>query len=413
MTIEKHMLLPSRKALAARLVHIEASLPLEGQFNNDNALGTYRELDFKLGRILEEESKKQRKNRLNNNNEILDASLNHFLGRLRKHARADLEDHPRLYKILRRAMSAEAKKMACVPCSTRAPQVCDGGKYDDELVSLGGACVAPLKEMFELARDIAVHYYKTYGTLMSGNPEVVFVTRYENDKPHDFPVDFYVGGLTDYADSPLLTRARVALLIQSEHFDTATYLSSLYALFHECFVHAFQGITPKIPKRTAAKPEERFTEGWMDWVAIKVLEKVLDGEASVPFSNLRFIPEKRAHAQDFHRARIKTTGAQISQYAGQLSNGAKTAEKVLRVFENYPKPGFDPWRSFLQLSFDLNMMSDFTADQRDNLVGALQYLEENRQRHTILCRKITKYLVDNNLREFIDAMQQLKTTWAH
>src|ERR1043166_6930963 len=127
MTIEKHMLLPSRKALAARLVHIEASLPLEGQFNNDNALGTYRELDFKLGRILEQESKKQRKNRLNNNNEILDASLNHFLGRLRKHARADLEDHPRLYKILRRAMGAEAKKMACIPGRTRAPQVCDGG----------------------------------------------------------------------------------------------------------------------------------------------------------------------------------------------------------------------------------------------------------------------------------------------
>jgi len=207
-------------------------------------------------------------------------------------------------------------------------------------------------------------------------------------------------------------------LIPAEKFDIPAYLSSLYALFHECLAHAFHAITPKLSKRAGVLPEDRFVEGWMDWVAMKVLEEVLDGTGLVNLpSSLRFLPQRRDHAQDLHRARTKTTGTEISELACQLSTGRSAAMKVFEILKNRGAECPDPWSSFLQLSFDLNMMSDFTEDQRESFVTTLDFLEENdhqvqpNPRHYMLAGIITKYLRNKDIRQFIDSVIELKSKW--
>lgn len=416
MILEDHMLLPSRKVLAARLVQIEAALPLEE--DGAHAQIPYRELDRKLVQFFEQESLKPKKDsRLKNNTVRLDESLDYFVKRLSGSAKADLTDHPKLFNTLKRALKTEAGRMACDACSKLAPIVCNGGKFDVRILNDGGACVKSLREMFEVAHTVARHYYTTYGSLPLGNAQVVFDTKYENDKPHDFPIEIYVGGLTVFDDSPSQTLARVVLVIPAEHFDTAAYLSSLYVLFHECFAHVFQDITPKLPERDEVLPEDsdRFTEGWMDWVAYEVFEQVLKGAGLVSLSSMRFIGSKLDHGIDFHRARVKTTGPQVSKDAGRRDVGREAARRVYEVFKNRLEP--DPWRRFLQLSFDLNVMSDFNLYDREDFVTALRFLEENDHqaepsvRHNILAGEITKYLKHNDIREFIDSVLRLKKKW--
>ncbi|MEK6336954.1 MAG: hypothetical protein AABM67_18680 [Acidobacteriota bacterium] len=421
MNVEEHILLSGRKALAARLVQIEAALPLEARFRRESAEIAYARLDLKLKDIFPQE-----KEQLDNNEIRLDVSLDTLIGRLQFFAQGDLLKQPQLFDDLQQALDQRAKRMACDACSKLAPLVCNGGVRDDEIVSLGGACLAPLKDMFDIAHNVGRHYYVTRGTLMTGNPDVVFATekfsqKNPHHKPHDLPVDYFINGETVYADTPGLTRARVVLKVPVEAFDTNTYLSTLYILFHECIVHAFHAITSTAQTRVGPKPEDRFVEGWMDWVSYEVLNEVLSGTGLVKAPvNLRFLRQRRDRAFDFHLARVKCQGpsmAPFSQLASQRATGKSAATKVLDLFKNRPKDCTDPWKKFLQLSFDLNMMSDFDEDQRETFVTMLDFLEDDDRapdlspQHNILAGIVTNYLRNNNIRRFIDSVLALKTRW--
>src|SRR5262249_6807929 len=151
------------------------------------------------------------------------------------------------------------------------------------------ACLAPLEEMFEIAHQIARYYYRAHG--MTGNPKVIFGTENFSPKrpPHDLPVRFFINGETKYLDQPGQMRAKVVLTIPVRAFDTNTYLSPLYILFHECIVHSFRAVTSATARR-GTKDEDRFLEGWMDWISFELLSELLNGNWPIRRRwNLRFL----------------------------------------------------------------------------------------------------------------------------
>src|SRR2546429_5258640 len=122
MSVEEHILLSGRKALAARLVQIEAMLPLQPKFNRQSAEVAYTGLDRKLKDIFKDEEKQ-----LNDDAIRLDVSLDTLLQRLQLYAQAELFKQPQLFSDLQQALGHRAKKMACDTCSAFYPLVCNNG----------------------------------------------------------------------------------------------------------------------------------------------------------------------------------------------------------------------------------------------------------------------------------------------
>jgi len=418
MSVQPHILLAERKALAARLVQIEATLPLGHQFRAQSVEIAFENLDRKLKDIFHLE-----RSQLKDDKVPLDQVLSVCLERLRLSAEVDLLDKTQLAHDLRIALEARAGMVKCADC-TQLSTICNGGRKDNIIVSAGGACLAPLRQMFEFAETTARHYYSTIGTQMQGDPEVVFASEawpvpeepgVPALKPHDFPVEYYVNGLTSYEDSASQTLARVSLIIPAEMFNTVTYLSTCYVLFHECLVHAFHALNPRVI-RVGPKPQDRFIEGWMDWISYKVLAQVLEGVGEVSPPPLRFLNLRREHAQDFHKARVRYWDPAPATLARDRYAGKNVAKKVFAVFKSRPDLCRDPWREFLRTSFDLNMMSSFDNDQREAFVRLFNFLDDDpldppSPRHNILTGIISNYLRYKNLPGLVDQVLALKPQW--
>jgi hypothetical protein len=354
----------------------------------------------------------QGKSQIDDDTIHLDTSLTSLLGRLQYFAQGDLYDKPALFSELKNAIDLRAGAMSCVRCSQFPPQVCNGNPdVDDQIVNAGAACLAPLAEMFDIANAIARHYYFRYGTSMDGNPEVFFGTENFSHsqskpdvKPHDLPVRFFVNGETMYFDQPGQMRAKVVLKIPVRAFDTNTYLSTLYILFHECIVHAFRAINPEA-SRTGTKDEDRFVEGWMDWISFEILTQVLNGDWPILRRwNLSFLRARQDRALRFHMARIDPESS--SKFASSRATGRSAAIKVSNFFKSAcPKP----WEKFLQMSFDLNMMSDFDEATRESFVTVLDFLEDFPEEHKIIADLLTKYLQTNDLPALINSVVPLES----
>jgi hypothetical protein len=316
-----------------------------------------------------------------------------------------------LFSELKNALDLRGKAMSCTLCSKFPPNVCNGTDEDDQIVNAGAACLAPLEEMFDIAHAIARHYYRKYGTLMSGNPEVVFGTENFSQskpdvRPHDLPVRFFVNGETKYFDQPPEMHAKVVLKIPVRAFDTNTYLSTLYILFHECIVHAFRAIFPKA-SRSGTKDEDRFVEGWMDWISFEILSKVLNGDWPILRRwNLSFLRARQDRALRFHVARIDPDSEFCSKFASSRATGRSAAIKVSNFFKSACSK---PWEKFLQMSFDLNMMSDFDEGKRESFVTVLDFLEDFPEEHEIIANLLTKYLQTNDLQALINSVVPLES----
>jgi hypothetical protein len=409
--IQGHIPLVKKKVLAARLVQIEASLPLEREFREKRAGTEYEELDYELPNYWN----KTQAEPLKHNSVPLDVSVSELISRLDASARTKLEgDFPELLTDLQTAIKRRASHISCERCSPLHPRICDGGGDDDEITSRGGVCIAPLKKMFDLALLVSRAYYTHYGTLLNEDtaPEVVFSTHPSPSKPHDLPVDYFINGAVWYEDQPDRNRSRVEFILPAELFDRPTYLSALYIPFHECIAHAFHALTPKVERRKEANPDNRFEEGWMDWVASQVLRETIDREglAATLQYDLPHSHKRRDETQFFHLARVKThqfnnrrkrvEGGSVSEHAYQRQTGKNAAIKLFTLLRNHPKDCPDHWERFLQISFDLNMMSDF-ADVSEDFVTVIDFLEEDQELDDKIGDTILKYLKTNDIHELI------------
>jgi hypothetical protein len=412
----RHIMLLERKVLAARLVQIEAALPLEPKFKRLAADLAYARLDKEPPLIFIKEKPKLEEDKIQ-----LDDSLASFLDRLQSFAQVELADNQALLSDLKHALVLRATAMACASCSKFPPQVCNGTDIDLQIVNAGAACLAPLEEMFDIAHEIARHYYVAHG--MSENPEVIFGTqnfcqREPHVTPHGLPVPYFVDGETKYMDEAGQMRARVVLKIPVRAFDIDTYLSTLYVLFHECIVHAFRCITSGAPRR-GTKDADRFLEGWMDWISFEILKRILGGMWPISRPRtLKYLTERLHRATRFHEARFVVNTPSGSESISRLASGRETGRKAaIKVHNLFQNRGADAWEKVLKMSLELNMMSSFDSDKREAFVSVLDFLQDDDNakdlppEHDIVAGIVTKYLLDNDLQDLINSAMQLESEW--
>ncbi|HWS87527.1 MAG TPA: hypothetical protein VN282_11220 [Pyrinomonadaceae bacterium] len=387
-----HIPLSQRKALCGRLSYYDAFQSHELELYADSAAAEVESFCQQFFAQLDLESRKDAQQRVKESDSSetrqplthLDVSLRSVLDRFKQILPAVLLEPQSV--VTQRLLPAIENTVAGISCQGCTPfgRVCEGvsDAEDDEIVSAAGLCVRQLRQMFDLALEVAHSYYVTHGSLFprENPPEVVFSTlQFESEvDSHNAAANRYGGGLTIYF--PIVARAQVQLHLYIQKFDLETYKSVLYLLFHECIAHAFHGIHPDPKKRVKTEPYERYAEGWMDWVAYKILEEVVKGTGpeGQRWQDRITLPDVFAVSTTLHRARSNPTNR--GDGVRQIRLGARAAELTCEFFhellEEKSLENFDdPWGNFLQLSFDLNALGEIDAKKRNAFVGMMRHLE--------------------------------------
>jgi len=357
-----HIPLAERKALCGRLLYLEAADRRKSAFVRAGAVSEFDQLQYNLFCLTDQAT-------TNPDNAVpLDRFLETLATDLNDHARPQLRGgHAGLVASLLKEIKQGASKLSCHTCSPLSPTVCNGGDQDDEIVARSGHCIAPLRTMFDVALQATREYYSRFGTLSLAAPipEVMFSTQLFRGKPHDIPVDYYVGGVTTYHEGNNKSWVQVQLCLCVTKFDWSTYLAVLYVLFHECVSHAFNGLFPSPQARTSMEPNDPFGEGWMDWVAYRIMEEVIQGQgpARALAAKIRFPNEHRDVGTQFHLVRADHERKPRSEYSYIYAEGKSAAEKLYYLMERLVGSRSASWEAFLRMSFDLNMLSLPVSDR--------------------------------------------------
>jgi hypothetical protein len=370
-----HIPLDRRKIIAARLIFFEAAEPLAlnaAQSGAANAFNNFRNLYHSYFDWAANESEPSA---------ALDQFLLDTLGRIKAPSEALFSKYLPLFKSIWTAIELNAKQMACQLCSHLPHQICDNGDYDAEIVHKRGHCIKPLRRMFTLASDVAQTYYSNYAKLNPVRPDVVFATGFCNSREelHDFPIPYSVTGVTEFPSRGQVSRVKLRFVPAS--FDWDTYAANLYILFHECVCHAFHAITPTCLDRKPLPPFDTFAEGWMDWVAYKVLEEVLNGQgpAAHLVSNLNLPPDCFSRASRYHEARRDFRDPKRSKYASFAYMGSDAAKRLLAFFEKhlYKGEAAKALEKFYRLSFDITMLRVENDTKKGAFVALVGCLPED------------------------------------
>lgn len=124
-------------------------------------------------------------------------------------------------------------------------------------------------------------------------------------------------------------------------FDWDTYCAVPYVLFHECICHAYQNLYPGNRERGPIG-EDGFLDGWMDWIAFKVLEQEYSENS----------PQSSIGAQ-FHAARIRLDPQKPWAHRAL---GVRTAKKLLYSLSVLPGSYENAWQKFMEISCDLDVL---------------------------------------------------------
>jgi hypothetical protein len=410
-----HIPLCQRKALAGRLAFFDSALPLRSSFR-PKGIARYKFLEKALLQLTDIPLHLG-----SSNTESMQVFLSVLADRFYIQARPLIEkgvDLDQITSILDDFRST-ALGVNCDNCVKAQGQskICDGSVADDEIVPKG-LCVRPLVDLFETVLEVTRCYYSEKSTSFRHlkGLSVEMSTGFINSKPHDCPIDCFIGGKTTYQDHGGAMLSDVHLLINIERFDEESYLAVAYVLFHEIVCHAFQDTLPLSESphpRTPSEPDDAFSEGWMDWIAFKILEEVLGekGPAQHFARKFRFANDARDVSNAFHLARVNDRQPNASKHAVERALGKAVAERVLYLFGRLPESATDPWKFFLRLSFDLSMLPRF-KEVSQRFVSLLEFSlpEAGRVETPNKTNKVPeyfrKYLLSNDLGELIQAIVQ-------
>jgi hypothetical protein len=169
-----------------------------------------------------------------------------------------------------------SSKAICTSCAASvgpSAHVCrwTAETRDDDGATLRerGECIAQVQDLFRFCNATTNTVYAD--ALRSTPPQTVVLTTGPRDSP-DHPLSISVCGDT-FEQAPgsiLLRRVHIGFYVQA--FNVDDYLSLVPILFHECFAHAYCGVN-------VARAEDdiavSFHDGWMDCIAMWVLEETL------------------------------------------------------------------------------------------------------------------------------------------
>lgn len=382
-----HIPLPQRKSLCGRLAYFQTFLESEveilsgGDASSAERLQTYLFEQFNIDTVNDLDQKIREPGvPLIPLDEALRSSVENVKASLKP---LRLDGDAIITSRVLPVLEAKVAEISCAKCaSSHSGKICDGvnDAADDLIVSDAGLCISSLKQLFNVAYEAALAYYSNFGAFFpqTTSPEVKFSTSYSSFQlsSHYSMTDSLVGAVTNFL--PPLMIPRVQLQLTVSRLDLETYKRILYLLFHECIAHAFHGIHPDPKKRTGTEPYDSFAEGWMDFVSYKIFEEVVKGTG---FAGRRWdttikIPDVFEVASELHRKR-----ATLSGRAGtaQIRLGVMVAALTLNFIKDYYEQGFlDPfdgyWAAFYRLSFDLNLLSDISAEKRNAFVNCVRQL---------------------------------------
>jgi hypothetical protein len=293
-----------------------------------------------------------------------------------------------------------AQRLSCYSCS-HPSKVCYGHPYHDaEVVSRGGECIKPLKRLFEVARDVARLYYSKYATNCGRLPAVEFSTSYDSIG-QTLTVPYHVRGETEHASGEG-NPATVRLYLDPQHFDRSTYWVVPYVLFHECICHAFQPMKSQ-PGRTA-EPYDGFSEGWMDWVAYSILNRLCLGQdpGGQLVSQMPHAADNAREAGIFHGARqhVSYPLDTSNPEAPTVLHGVTTAKRFFGVLDHLPGNSDNNWPMFFRISFDLNLQHEWNMETETFFRKLASNLADPRK-HKQIKSCIISFLKSNDIRSLI------------
>lgn len=254
----------------------------------------------------------------------------------------------------------------CMTCS--AGNVCTGNWRDSDTVHQRGQCIQPLKNLFRLVEQFSRDWYTENSTDHACPPyELVLQTGPpDGEKPHDIAANYHVAGKA----RPEAEQTIIKLLLHPHQFDRDTNLACLYVLFHEIICHGFQGlVASKNDLRRDAFAEDEFGEGWMDFLALQLLERFLD-EGDPAAQNLVHIRETERAAEiarDFHHRRHDLS--RPPKCADVYWSGVRTGKDVLRflhdlIFLKVGPTSPEAEKQFFRLSADFNKLQTTVAERQ-------------------------------------------------
>ena len=316
---------------------------------------------------------------------LLTASASHLTGTFA----------PRFSPLLTQ-LTGHMNALSCCTCSG-SPSVCEGGQNDDALVAGGGHCIGLLRQLFDVALQIAQDAFHRYLPALS-LPAVGFSTAHWNKKPHDIPVELYCGGSTAFANGG---NSVVQLHLTPAALDWDTCLACLYVLVHECFCHAFYGARNPSKREEGTGNDDPFTEGWMDWLAHELLLKNVYLAHGLPASGTEFA----SIATIFTEARSQYTldgSKPQSTYALSRFLGKEAAIKMHGLLKRLPESRAGALEALFRLSCDV-LAEGFPLQKHEAFVYEVNMGlpspggQEDPYQFEEIPRSVRMYLINNKL----------------
>ncbi len=381
----EHLPLPLRKVPCALFRIFEAMGPLEEQAADAKCIVPFQRFRAELQRAATELGKNSpQSDRLDTFVHGVAGKIPNVLGAftINDPARTAL---PPIAAQVRTALEA----VNCVACAG-ADRVCRGSKLvDDDVVATRGACLEPFNRIFEFARPATLQCYEHYSSVPA--PQLRAVDVYlSTDILEKRPNLFYcprIDGATTYHDKGTQQTSEVGLHLDRSSLDPWSVWTIPYLFFHELVCHAWQGIVSgnNPVARTAddtTSPDDYFAEGWMDHVAIRILESAQHGKFG-PYPSLQFAPCPELRLQHVAQGwrvsdeRGDNDGYYLRQAEDDLENDVSLRRAAIHHgqcaaawFEQQldrEAPAGKSVDLFLRLSFGLNVEAGI-ADDRQQFV---------------------------------------------
>jgi hypothetical protein len=262
------------------------------------------------------------------------------------------------------ALVSRASAVTCGNCC-KGRDVCKGGDFashDAKTVDSYGLCIAPLKAAFDDAKRITSKaYHHAQGRdLNAAKLSTKLIQQHSGALANLFGCGaaFNVMG----------GEPQVTLSVDTRNYSVATFFYTLYLFVHELFSHGKCGIpTGTEQSRTSVS----FSEGWMDWVAVRSMEHV--GDECGLGSDARFKwSSALTRAYSYHDARIDP--GRNCDSGGVYRYGAVAAEKLLFLVRAVaPDKGRDAAFWYVaQFSMDINA-SEQPDEARSQLVDRVSH----------------------------------------
>ncbi|SDH78192.1 hypothetical protein SAMN04487926_10810 [Paraburkholderia steynii] len=166
----------------------------------------------------------------------------------------------------------------CANCSASAPCTGHDTLLDSERLATGGACLSPFRGLCDLGHTLALATYRRHIGDAYVPKQISFCTGHLTRNNEASNIAFSASSAE--ADSNGDCR-EVCISFHVPAFDFGDFEQLLYALFHECFVHALCGVKLN---GDSSYLSDRFHEGWMDYVAFLVLHSHLQKGADMPLA---------------------------------------------------------------------------------------------------------------------------------